>query len=155
MAQEHFTFLRDCAAPCQLILGDARLSLEFEADNRFDVLVLDAFAGDAIPIHLLTVEAFEIYRRHLQEDGILACHISNLHFDLKPVVAGLADNLGMDYRFLTNAPEPSTGTLQSVWAFLSHSHRSLEWVIESPTNDKPQRFIKWTDKRSNLLEVLQ
>jgi len=95
LAEEHFTFLRDSAAHVEHVLGDARLSLERETPQEFDLLVLDAFSSDSVPAHLLTVEAFEIYRKHLRPDGMLAFHISNRHFDLEPVIRGAAEHFGM------------------------------------------------------------
>ena len=94
-AQKHFSFLADCQGRHEVVLGDARLSLEREeSPQNFDLLVLDAFSGDAVPAHLLTAEAFEIYQRHLQPDGIMAVHISNRYLDLSPVLAGLAEQFG-------------------------------------------------------------
>ena len=77
------------------MLGDARLSLEAEPPQKFDLLVLDAFSGDAIPTHLLTREAFDIYRRHLAPGGVIAVHVSNNYLRLAPVVRRLAENCGM------------------------------------------------------------
>ena len=98
IAREHFSFLADCQGECDVVLGDARLSLEKESPQHFDLLVLDAFSGDAVPAHLLTREAFEIYRRHLQPDGMIAVHISNRYLDLRPVLAGLAEQFGYSLR---------------------------------------------------------
>src|SRR5262249_21630252 len=84
-----FTFLRDSKAKCEVIPGDARLSLEGQPDGRFGLLVIDAFNGDAIPVHLLTAEALELYQRKLAPDGVIAFHISNNYFELEPVLAAL------------------------------------------------------------------
>ena len=85
----YFTYFTDSPAQCEVVMGDARLSIEREPpDQHFDILALDAFSGDAIPVHLLTREAFEIYLRHMKPGGIIAVHISNRHLDLEPVVAG-------------------------------------------------------------------
>ena len=95
IAGGHFQLLARLPWPARhFVLGDARLSLEQESPQNFDVLVLDAFSGDAMPAHLLTREAFEIYRRHLEADGMMAVHISNRYLDLEPVVAGLAEQFG-------------------------------------------------------------
>lgn len=85
-AHRYFTFLRDCPAHIDLVLGDARLSLAREPSQQFDMLVIDAFAGDAIPVHLLTRQAFDIYWRHLKPNGVLAVHVSNQYLDLAPIV---------------------------------------------------------------------
>ena len=87
LAKMQFTFLKDCKARVEISLGDARLSLEREPPQDFDVLAVDAFSGDSIPVHLLTREAFALYFYHLKPDGVLAVHVSNKHLDLKPVVA--------------------------------------------------------------------
>ena len=92
MAKTYFTYLRDCRGRCEVTMGDARLSLERQTPQRFNVLVLDAFSGDAIPTHLLTREAFEIYERHRAPGGVIAIHISNRYLDLAPVVRGLAEH---------------------------------------------------------------
>jgi hypothetical protein len=86
IARKYFTFLAECPAHVDVVLGDARLSLAREPSQKFDMLVIDAFAGDAIPVHLLTREAFDIYWRHLKPDGVLAVHISNQYLDLAPIV---------------------------------------------------------------------
>src|SRR5207248_4401523 len=86
LARSEFTFLKDSPAKVEVALGDARLSLERERPQNFDVLALDAFSSDAIPVHLLTVEAFKTYLRHLKPGGVLAVHISNRYLDLVPVV---------------------------------------------------------------------
>ena len=93
IARRRFSFLRDSEAQIEVVLGDARLSMERESDQRFDILVLDAFSSDAIPVHLLTREAFEIYRRHLRPDGVIAVHISNVYLDLEPIVLRTAEDL--------------------------------------------------------------
>jgi len=85
-ARHYFTFLSDCPAHVDVVLGDARLSLAREPSQKFDMLVIDAFAGDAIPVHLLTREAFNIYWRHLKPDGVLAVHVSNQYLNLAPIV---------------------------------------------------------------------
>ena len=102
LAETYFTYLADArerGATVEVVLGDARLSLERElkqAPQDFDLLVLDAFSGDSIPIHLLTQEAFDIYLRHLAPEGALAVHVSNRHLDLAPVVYGLAEHFELD-----------------------------------------------------------
>ena len=94
VARSEFTFLADCHGKLDIAMGDARLSLEREQPENFDVLAVDAFSGDAIPVHLLTSEAMDLYFRHLRPDGILAVHISNRYLDLVPVLAGEALSTG-------------------------------------------------------------
>jgi SAM-dependent methyltransferase len=156
LAQEHFSFLRDCPAELTLVTGDARLSLEFETPQAFDVLVLDAFSGDAIPVHLLTAEAMQVYLRHLKTDGVLAYHISNLHFNLKPVLAGLASQQNLSIAFYCNEQaESDSAALMSIWALLAYTPERLEQALDGQTVQPPVgRPIHWTDNRSNLLEVM-
>lgn len=87
IAETEFTFLKFCLAPKEIVMGDARLSMETGPSRQFDVLAVDAFSGDAIPVHLLTREANALYWRHLKPDGILAVHVSNRHLSLAPAVA--------------------------------------------------------------------
>lgn len=156
LAEEHFTFLRDCPAEQEIVLGDARLSLEREAPQDFDVLVLDAFSGDAIPVHLLTVEAGEIYRRHLKPDGVLAIHISNMHFDLRPVVTALAEHLGMATVCTQTEGDPANGTETSRWMLLTPDPHVLQnesiAELSIPLGDSR---ILFTDDDSNLFEILR
>jgi hypothetical protein len=162
IAQKHFTFLSDSPATQEIVVGDARLSLEFESPQDFDILVLDAFSGDAIPVHLLTREALEVYLKHLRCDGVLACHISNLHFNLRPVIAGLANSLGLTYRFFGNAADINNAARPAVWALLAREPETLA-QMDNDSNASPSRQsnsqnisrpVTWTDARSNLLEVI-
>lgn len=155
MAKEHFTFLADCPAEQTVVTGDARLALEFESPQQFDILVLDAFSGDAIPAHLLTKEALGVYLRHLKPDGVLACHISNLHFDLRPVITGLAEELELTSQIRISDANAETGAFKAVWALLTRNVDTLENSVgkmdAEPLHRKP---IVWTDDRSNLFEVM-
>src|SRR5580704_425351 len=95
LARHWFTFLHDSPAQIDVVLGDARLSLAAEPPQHFNVIVVDAFSGDAIPVHLLTREALVLYRRHLQPNGIIVFHVSNQYIDLEPVIAGIAGDAGL------------------------------------------------------------
>ncbi len=97
LARKHFTYLDDCRGRWEVVLGDGRLSLEREPSQQFQLLVLDAFNGDAVPTHLLTAEAFAVYRRHLAPDGAIAVHVTNTYLSLAPVVRGLAENYGLHH----------------------------------------------------------
>ena len=124
-----FTYLEKCRGQVEVAMGDARLSLEEELDRgvheRFDVLALDAFSSDAIPVHLLTEEAFGIYLRHLrQPGGILAVHISNRYIDLVPVVHGYAERHGLASAMITSE-EDSAGGWESDWVLLADSAGTL------------------------------
>jgi spermidine synthase len=147
IAQTSFTYLQDAPAKIDVVLGDARLSLEREEPQQFDLLILDAFSGDAIPVHLLTKEAFAIYRKHVKPDGLFAIHISNRHLDLKPVVAGLAQEFNLKYFFWSPDIRPGAGgEYPSTWAVLEP-----QTDIPTPRGDE----IFWTDDRVNLLGILK
>ncbi len=155
MAKEHFSFLKDCPAELTIVTGDARLALEFEEPQQFDVLVLDAFSGDAIPVHLLTKEAIAAYLRHLKPDGVLACHISNLHFDLRPVVIGLANELGLVPQIRISEANPDAAAFKAVWALMARQPEILANSVGlEPQPELHRKPIVWTDDRSNLFEVL-
>jgi hypothetical protein len=156
MANEYFSFLSGSRAEIKTILGDARLTLERESPQEFDVLVLDAFSGDAIPIHLLTREAMAIYVRHLQRDGVLAIHISNLYFDLESIVAGLAEHDRFDTSVVQVESETNLGELTSTWVLLSKDRETLQNAIGLDSAIVPAgRPVLWTDDKSNLLEALK
>lgn len=157
MAQRHFTCLADCQSDVKIVVGDARLVLEHEAPQAFDVLVLDAFSGDAIPVHLLTREAWQVYLKHLKPDGILACHISNLHFDLRPILAGLAEEFQFTQRIVISAANPDHGTQTAFWNLMSRDPAQLQSCLgnQTETEQTSTKKILWTDDQSNLLEVLR
>jgi spermidine synthase len=143
--------------------GDARLSLEHEEPRQFDLLVLDAFSGDAIPIHLLTREALSVFRRHLKPGGILAIHISNVHFDLARVTAGLAADAGMkciqwDDPHVPDevSGHPKLSAPGSRWSLLADSESTLKSELLQGSAELPRRNsqVVWTDDHSNLLQVL-
>ena len=158
-----FTYLaRSAAAETKLVEGDARLRLREAADGGYDLLVLDAFSSDAIPVHLITREALELYLRKLAPTGILAFHISNRYLDLEPVLANLARELrlvalGCDDMSLTDA-EFATGREQSHWVVMARGadglagfQRRTRW---SPLSPDPRVGV-WTDDFSSPLRVIQ
>lgn len=155
-ARDYFTFLRDTTASVELILGDARLMLEREAPQQYDILVLDAFSGDAIPVHLLTSEAMELYDSHLSSDGILAFHISNMYFDLTPIVEGLARNQAYHSRVILSQRNLQQSASRSLWVLLSKEPSSLSKLCESDDVPAPRgKPVLWTDDRNNLFEALR
>ena len=156
LATNFFRYLSDSSATVNLIPGDARLAMERREPQRYDVLVLDAFSSDAIPIHLLTAEAFEIYRRHLAPDGIVAAHVSNHYFNLHPVMAGHAKRLGWSVVGVADrSGDPELFTLPSFWILLSPNAESLEagglGRIERTSLGQP---LDWTDSRHSLFEIM-
>ncbi|MCA9070277.1 MAG: fused MFS/spermidine synthase, partial [Planctomycetaceae bacterium] len=156
VATEDFTFVKQSPAKTEIVLGDARLQLEREDDQKFDLLILDAFSGDSIPAHLLSAEAMEIYDRHLAPDGVLAIHFSNLHFDLSPVLVGLADVSHLQSRLTTGRTDLETGQNASQWFIASRDGAILQEEAYADLKwDMPERRILWTDDFSNLFSVLR
>ncbi|HEX7053759.1 MAG TPA: fused MFS/spermidine synthase [Burkholderiales bacterium] len=161
IAREQFTFLSDSAARVEIALGDARLSLEREPPQGFDVLAIDAFSSDAIPVHLITREALGVYLRHVKPDGIVAFHVSNRFLDLAPVVARLARVHGAQTLLVEDDPEEDdlSGRSRSDWVLVSRSRRALaaEAIAERrgvPAEDRPG-LRTWTDDYSNLIRILK
>lgn len=156
LARTAFTFLADSAAECEVLTVDGRLGLERESPHAYDILAVDAFSGDAIPTHLLTREALLIYRRQLKPNGILAIHYSNLHFDLEPVLAGIARGSGMvGVRVLSPADE-AQGVREAHWALFSSDPAALRAPpIVDASRPFGDRVLEWTDDRNNLFEVLR
>jgi hypothetical protein len=164
VANECFTFVPDCRGKCEVVLGDARLTLEEElADGRlqqFDVLVLDAFSGDAIPMHLLTREAFEVYDRHLDGDGAICVHISNQYLDLSGVVRRLADSLDFETAHVNN-PEldrDQRGIYSSDWIVLSRNRELIQAIDKHVVDDAGAKIDEaplWTDDWTDLWRILK
>ena len=158
IAQHEFTFLSESAAAINIVQGDARLSLEREPQQDFDVLAVDAFSGDAIPVHLLTREAFQLYFRQLKPDGVLAVHVSNKYLDLQPVVAAAAADLGKEAVLIQNAEDPPKGITAAIWILVGNpagfeGQRQIEakgLIIFPPSRDR-----LWTDDYSNLFAALR
>ena len=155
-----FTFLRDSPAQVSVVLGDARLSLSAASLSKYDLIVLDAFSSDVIPVHLLTREAFALYLKRLSPDGVLLLHLSNRYLDLIPIVAAAAHDTGMAGRFHPASPMSSKQVgewkVPSTWAVLSRRPEALQslntrdgWL---PLEDTP-RSRGWTDDFSNLWSV--
>ena len=158
----YFSFLSDSPARIEVIPGDARLSMERELEQHeqqdFDVLAIDAFSGDAIPVHLLTLEAFEIYLRHLKKpSGILCIHITNTYLDLKPVVYSAARSLGLK-AYLFHSDGDGRISTDSNWILLSQADNFPESFIAGhgvtgQAADAPA-IRPWTDDYSNLLQIV-
>jgi SAM-dependent methyltransferase len=158
IARRDFYFLRDCPAQVDVGVGDGRLQLEREPDEKFDVLAVDAFSGDAIPMHLLTKEAFALYFRHLRPGGVLALHLTNQYLDLVPVAALSARALGKEARLVDNPGDTEEELFHTLWV-LAPERR--EW-FQDPVIEKAARAILaptklrlWTDNYSNLFEVMR
>lgn len=156
LAKQYFTYLPDCRGELEIVVDDGRIALEREPPQEFDALILDAFTGDAIPTHLLTVECCQLYLKHLKPDGVMALHINNRHLDLRPVCGGLAEKFGLEAMCLTTEKDESLGTESTVWILMSRSEESLASIdIESAREvGMGGRTVVWTDQWSNLLSVM-
>ncbi len=158
IAQNLFTYLRNSPAEISFSDGDARTSLSHEAPQNFDVIAVDAFSGDAIPLHLLTTEAIALYKKHLAPDGIVAFHVSNQYLNLAPEIAQLAIAASMQSKLVESAGDEATGSYRSTWVLLTNSstffnHPQVAPVATAtPTTPLLQ---PWTDDYSSLLPIVQ
>ena len=158
LAHKYFTYLSASKADIEIVHGDGRLSLEREDSQRFDLLAIDAFSGDSIPVHLLTTQALMLYTAHIKEDGIVAIHTSNKYLDLRPVVMGTAKALGFDGIVVETKSIEEKAISKSQWiiltkdavvlkTFATYKHRSIE------PSDLDE--IIWTDDFTNLFSILK
>ena len=157
IARNVFTYIRDSGAHVSIIEGDARNSLAHEPPQNFNVLAVDAFSGDAIPLHLLTTQALTLYRRNLAPGGIIAFHISNRHVDLEPVVAAIAASAGMEARHVYTLANESTGEYTATWMLVTDNAAFLqqpELAARAFPPETEPRLRPWTDDFSSLVPVL-
>ncbi|MBS1829425.1 MAG: fused MFS/spermidine synthase [Acidobacteria bacterium] len=143
IAQKHFLFLRQSKGRTEVVIEDARLAMEREQSQNYDVLVIDAFSGDAVPTHLLTREAFQVYFRHLKPDGVLALHVTGKYVNLAPVAESIAVSLGWQARTIVNSPVPDKQVFAATWV-----------VVQGRTDPRPQAHA-WTDDRVALWDVIR
>jgi len=158
----YFTFLRDCPAKVEVILGDGRLSLARAADHHFDLIVLDVFSSDAIPVHFLTQEALKLYLAKLADEGILLFHISNKYLDLKPVLGDLAGKAGLACFVRDDTgwdpDKEKVRKIGSIWAVMARRTSDLGQLPKDrrwePLRGRPEAR-PWTDDFSNILSVFK
>jgi SAM-dependent methyltransferase len=157
VARREFSFLGDSAATIEIALGDARLSLANEPPQAFDLLAVDAFSGDAIPVHLLTQEAMAIYLRHLKPDGVIAFHVTNHFLNLAPVVKQIAEANALGAALVADTGETDI-VFKSDWVLVT---RNRGWLQRDdiapsagPIDDIPG-LRSWTDDFNNLFQILQ
>jgi hypothetical protein len=161
IARIWFSFLADSKAQTEVVLGDARVQLERELaagrSQDFDLIAVDAFSSDSIPMHLLTAECAEIYRRRLAPGGVLALHISNRTLELDPVARGMARYLGWDAVQIVSGDDPKTGESSSHWVLLTSNQDFLERVrlTDHPSGWTSRAPILWTDDFASLWHVLK
>jgi len=158
IAESLFFYLREAHGAMRIVEGDARLSLERETGPPFDVLVLDAFSGDAIPVHLLTREAIELYRKHLNPNGVLAFHVSNNYLDLAPVVRQLANAIGYQSVLVKSDEDDDELILPADWVLVTNSSAVLDNASvkahSAPTTSR-ENLRMWTDDYNNILQILR
>jgi spermidine synthase len=165
LARSHFTYLSAAeqrGATLEFEIGDARLSLERELAQKkpqgYDVLAVDAFSSDSIPVHLITREAIELYARHLAPQGLIAIHISNRFLDLKPVLANIAAATGLHVRHVADSPLDDTLASSTDWVLIAKDPAAFDVgglaARAEPLQTAPQMSL-WTDQFNNLLDVLK
>jgi SAM-dependent methyltransferase len=165
VARNRFTFLNRCAPDARIVLGDARLTLGRQPASSLDVLAVDAFSSDAVPMHLLTREALRGYGRVVQRDGIILFHISNRYLDLKPVIADIARREGWTAWMLQYVPEEDEQAVNltiSVWIALSRSPETLNRLYQLSGNDSvywevlepTPGFSGWSDDHASILPII-
>jgi len=165
IARTRFTFLPGCAPDARIVIGDARLSLAREPEHGLDILAVDAFSSDAVPMHLLTREALAVYRRALSPNGLLLMHISNRYLDLEPVLAAAAKAdgwTGAIYQYVPEPIEAAHNMSMSIWVALSPRREAIERLREAsgrdgmlwlPLSERPG-FRGWTDDHASILPLL-
>jgi SAM-dependent methyltransferase len=157
LANNQFSFLRQSAAKITIVPGDARLSLERQSPQAFDILAVDAFTSDSIPVHLLTREAFALYLRHLKPEGIIAVHVSNRYLDLAPVVRGAAASLGLTTRVIDSSGNDSRAIYRATWTLVGRETGLLSRLpsdSENDSNESPTEML-WTDDYSSILPTFK
>ena len=160
IARRDFRFLSDTEAGVEMALGDARLNLEREAPQGFDVLAVDAFSSDAIPVHLITKEALGVYLRHMKPDGIVAFHVSNRFLSLVPVVARLAKEHGVHVVLVSDRGKDGDDDHTTTdWVLVSRDPKALEApaikAVSPETPEEKESWRTWTDDYSNLVQILR
>jgi len=156
IARKHFTYLTDFESrggKLEIVMGDARLNLERESPQNFDVLLLDAFSGDSVPVHLLTLDAFQIYQRHMKPGGIIAVHVSNRYLELAPVINKIANAIGMQ---TSRIIDPSDGDIDFTDYVLVTNNATFlkQHPDDTQGYEKDIPVSLWTDRRYNLFEIL-
>jgi hypothetical protein len=163
ISNEKFSYRRDCRGKAEVAMGDARITMEREqaqgTSRQFDVLVVDAFSGDAVPLHLLTRQAFAAYFHHLKPDGVLAVHVSNRYLELEPLVKGLAEDAGKLHAVIENSDDDEAFIDASTWVLVTSNKPLLELGLIQPHISQPdpantRPHLLFTDDYSNLFQLL-
>lgn len=161
ISDQYFSYRSDSPATTEVVMGDARINLDRElakgGSQQFDVLAVDAFSSDAIPLHLLTRECADLFRRHLKDDGLLLLHISNRYLDLNPITLALADHLGWKAVRIDADDDDELGIYGSTWIIITANE---EFLAESEVQrthspwDEDQAKLLWTDDYASLWQVI-
>ncbi len=161
IAEKYFSFLKTSASKINFIFGDARLSLNKMSEKRYDILVVDAFSGDSIPVHLLTTEAIAEYRKHLADNGIVVFHVSNRYLNLIPVLFSNSQQVGAFFCYKSNRKSANSDALASNWAVLTWNLKNfqklvskLKWEKVNPS-ERVRKLRPWTDEYSNVFSVVR
>jgi hypothetical protein len=155
LARSHFDFLDSAPGEIHVEIGDGRLLLERAAPAGFDLLLIDAFNGDSVPAHLLTLEAFGVYLRHVAQDGVIGVHVSNRHLSLARVVLGAARELGLAGVEISTEEGETDGDAGSDWVLLSRREDLLRSLSTATPIDDGLQAVMWTDQRSDLFAILR
>jgi spermidine synthase len=161
LARTWFFFLSYSKAQTEVVLGDARVQLERELalgrSRDFDLIAVDAFSSDSIPMHLLTAECADVYRERLAADGVLALHLSNRTLELDPVARGMASHLGWAAVQIVSRDDAGTGESSSRWVLLTPNQDFLErsGLARHPSDWSSHAPITWTDDFASLWHVLK
>jgi SAM-dependent methyltransferase len=163
LARRQFTYLENTPAKVDIVMGDARLMMEREIAQQnlqqFDLLALDAFSSDAIPVHLLTKEAFELYLRHLKPDGIIAVHVSNRYLRLRPVVERVAEHLQLSVAVIYDDYEPEWWLYATTWILVTRNQAFLEQPAIADIAEEPDESARpgpfWTDDYASLYSIMK
>jgi spermidine synthase len=155
---KYFSFLQLCPPKGGIIMGDARLNLKNAKDHSFDVMILDAFSSDSIPVHLLTTQAMEMYLDKLKDNGVMMINISNRYIDLRKVISALAARYELSGMFLINDKDDSKFIYSSIWVVLAKKNVDIFKITEGsirmllPEGDVANL---WTDDYSNIVRLMR
>lgn len=158
IAKKEFSYLRDSKAQIDIVPGDARLSMASEPPQEYDVLVIDAFSGDAIPVHLMTTQAVQLYLRHLKPKGVIAFHVSNKYLNLIPVVEQQAANAGLESAYIASSDDDDKGVYAADWVLVTANDELLsrKEISDNIADSKDVPGLQlWTDDYNSVLPVLK
>jgi SAM-dependent methyltransferase len=161
LAQEYFTYLEDSEATIEIVLGDARLTLDREKpteEEKYDLLIMDSFSGDAVPVHLLTREAYQIYLDHLRPDGVLVFQVSNRYLNLSQVVRGLAAEFDHQAVRVMTTGDSYLSTRDAWYVLATNNQLFLEdraiRAAMNPWSEADPDPLVWTDDSANIWSVV-